>query len=196
MLKNLPLSILLITLPLSEVTGSEADTIKSTFKHLYIKAQYAGNLGLVSAGIGREFSNIFSLDLSYGYLPKFINGARVHTFSAKTSFLIKKFSLSPIQPTFHLGASINYAITQNTFLRYPAYYPEGYYLPNALHLCPFIRVGADIPRKDKKFDKLSVYSEIGTIEYEIYNAIRDKGVKFYDIWNICVGMSFHFTKNK
>jgi hypothetical protein len=196
MLKIILLTGMLITLPLSLVTGSMADTIKNAGKKLYAKAQYAGNLGLVSAGIGKEFSNIFSMDLSYGYLPKFINGARVQTFSVKTAFLVKKFALQGIQPAFHLGASINYAITQNTFLRYPAYYPEGYYLPNAFHLCPFIRVGADIPRIDKKFEKISVYSEIGTIEYEIYNAIRDKGVKFYDIWNICFGLSFHFTKKQ
>jgi len=196
MLKVLPLSVLIIVLPLSTVTGSDADTVKATGKHLYIKAQYAGNLGLVSAGIGKEFSDIYSMDLSYGYLPKFINGARVHTFSVKTAFLIKKFTLSGIQSAFHLGASINYAITQNTFLRYPAYYPEGYYLPNALHLCPFIRIGAEFPRKDKKYNKITVYSEIGTVEYEIYNAIRDKGVKFYDIWNISLGLSFHRTKKQ
>jgi hypothetical protein len=196
MTKNLQLSILIILLPHSLVDGSEADTIKTYGKHLYFKTQYAGNLGLISAGIGKEFSNVFSMDLSYGYLPKFINGARVHTFSAKTAFLVKKFSLSGIQPAFHLGASINYAITHDTFLRYPAYYPEGYYLPNALHLCPFIRVGVGIPRKDKKFGMISVFSEIGTVEYEIYNAVRDKGVKFYDIWNICFGLSFHFTKKQ
>jgi hypothetical protein len=194
MLKFLPLSLLIITLPLSQVTGNKADTVKGAGNHLYIKTQYAGNLGLVSAGIGKEFSKVFSMDLSYGYLPKFINGARVHTFSAKTAFLIKRFTIAGIEPAIHLGASINYAITQNTFLRYPAYYPEGYYLPNALHLCPFIRVGAGIPRKDKKYDKISIYSEIGTVEYEIYNAIRDKGVKFYEIWNICLGLSFHFHK--
>jgi len=196
MLKILPLSLVFIALPLLQVTGSNADTTNATGKHLYFKTQYAGNLGLVSAGIGKEFSNVFSMDLSYGYLPKFINGARVHTFSVKTAFLIKKFTLSGIHPAIHLGASINYAITQNTFLRYPAYYPEGYYLPNALHLSPFARVGVGVPRKDKKFNKISIYSEIGTIEYEIYNAIRDKGVKFYDIWNICFGVSFHFTKKQ
>jgi len=194
MLKNLPLTLLLISLSLASVTGKQADTVNATKKHLYYKTQYAGNLGLVSVGIGKEFNHIFSMDLNYGYLPEFINGASVHTFAVKGAFLIKKFALSGIHPSFHLGANINYAITQNTYLRYPSYYPKGYYFPNALHLCPFIRVGASLPWQNRKFDKIIIYSEIGTVEYEIYNAIRDRNVRFYEIWNICFGLTFHFSK--
>jgi hypothetical protein len=153
-------------------------------------------MGLVSAGIGKEYSGIFSMDLNYGHLPEFINGARVNTFAVKPAFRIIKFALSGIQPSVHIGASINYAITKNTYLRYPAYYPDGYYLPNALHLCPFLRATISAPLKDKKIEKISVYSEIGTVEYEIYNAIRDREVRFNEIWNLCFGLAFHFSKKE
>jgi len=194
MLKVATLAIVLITIPLFEVIGNKVDTINTTGKH-YLKVQYAGNMGLMSVGIGKELlNNKISTDLNYGYLPKFINGARVHTFGVKTAFLIKRFMLSGIQPSIHLGAGINYAISANTYLRYPGYYPDDYYLPNAVHFSPFIRIAAGVPRTGKKFDKISFYTELATMEYEIYYAFLNKEVEFYEIWNICFGMTFHFRR--
>lgn len=194
MIKITLIALVLIALPVLPIIGNQADSINDNKKHLYFKTQYAGNWGLASVGIGKEYGRIFSVDVNFGHLPEFINGARVNTFAVKPAFLITKFTLSGIQLSVHLGASLNYAITKNTFLRYPAYYPDGYYLPNALHLCPYIRATVSAPLKGKKIEKISVYSEIGTVEYEIYNAIRDREVKFYEIWNLCFGLAFHFSK--
>ena len=194
MLKVAALTIVLITMSHVGAIGNSADTTKSTGKN-YIKAQYAGSTGLLSVGIGKELLNEkLSVDLNYGYLPEFINGVRVHTFGMKAAFLIKRYKLSSIEPSFHAGAGINYAITANTYLRYPAYYPDDYYLPNALHVSPFIRISAGFPCTEGKFNKISFYTELATQEYEIYYAFLNKEVRFYEIWNICFGMAFHFRR--
>lgn len=184
----------LIALALSPLAAKDEDNVQDSKKHLYWKTQYAGNMGLVSVGKGREHGNIFSMDLNYGFLPKFINGARVHTFALRTALLVKRFSAGGIQPSLHLGASINYGIAENTFLRYPEYYPEGYYLPNALHLCPYARIGLGFPLKNKKMEKISLFSEFGTVDYQIYNVIRDKDVRFNEIWNLSFGLAFHYSR--
>ena len=110
------------------VIGDPVDTLKKTGPDLYVKAQFAGDLGLISIGIGEEFfNNKLSVDFNYGYTPNFLNGVRVHTFAIKHAIHLKEHYISGVNAGCYFGNVINYNITSNTYAKLPEYYPEGYY---------------------------------------------------------------------
>ncbi|NJK95030.1 MAG: hypothetical protein HC905_09075 [Bacteroidales bacterium] len=79
--------IILVTAPIFPgliKAQEKADTIKHP---LHVNFQYAGNVGLASVGLGTSFKNEkIYLGLIYGYLPKSLNDAEVHTIALKTYF--------------------------------------------------------------------------------------------------------------
>lgn len=160
----------------------------------YMRLQYAGNLGLFSAGYGRTFfNNHLFVDLGYGFLPKSVNGAKVHTLALKNTchfycFRLQKFEVSPL-----IGASLTYSIAPNTYLKYPDYYPEGYYMPNALHLLPFVGLSSTFSCRYNSIQKISLYSELGTVDYKLWYSFNSDYVKFSDIWNTSFGVIFHLN---
>jgi hypothetical protein len=175
--------------------GSTGDTIKAKCNPTDIQFQYAGNMGLVSAGIGKCFFNErFNTHLIYGYLPKSINGVSVHTFAVKSSYQIKDFKLSSsLKMGSYAGFSILYGITRNTYMKYPNYYPDEYYDSNALHIGPFIGFNMSLPVKSKKINKLFLYSELGSVDYQIYYGLKNKTVKPHEILNLSFGVSFRLA---
>jgi hypothetical protein len=178
--------------------GSENanDTIKPGSKQTYVKMQYAGNIGLVSVGAGyKSFSNRFSLDLSLGYLPKFINGIRVSTISLKPSFHFKEHSFSGVSTGFYMGTGINYSIGRNIYPKAPNYYPIDYVYPNAYNLNPFIGANAIFSLTNSRFGKLAIYTELGTVDYEIYYAFKRKEINFLETINLAFGIKIYLTKN-
>ncbi len=87
---------LLLTGALMVFPVESQDTNISKFakpeKELYVKTQYAGNMGFISVGVGSYFFNDkISADINYGLLSKYINGVRVHSFSIKPAYNFKEF---------------------------------------------------------------------------------------------------------
>lgn len=195
MLSVVLLILLLSTMTLLPVSGSGPGIMKTSCKSLYVKAQYAGNLGLASVGIGNEFfNNKLSTDLNYGYMPDFLNGVRVHTFAIKPAFHFKEQTISGFKAGCYIGTSVNYYVTSNTYIIFPHYYPEGYYLSNAIHSNPFIGGRISFPAKNRKSGRLSVYSELGTVDFKILCAVKNRKIEFDEIWNLCFGIVFHINK--
>jgi hypothetical protein len=162
----------------------------------YIRAQFAGNMGLFSVGVGHSFyNNRLFADLGYGYLPSSINGADVHTLAIKAVCNLFKYQINPVNPAFYLGTSLTYSITDNTYMKYPDYYPNGYYSPNAFHLNPFLGATVELPCFLPGLDAIWLYSEIGTVDYKIWYYIKNKTIDFDDIWNLCFGLTFHLKQN-
>jgi len=188
---------LFISVNLFSATGSQTDTLNKAGSHLYLKTQYAGNVGLVSAGAGGEFFNSrFSVDLNYGYLPKFINGVHVHSFSVKPAFRFKEHPISGLTAGCYSGIVFSYSIASNTFADIPSCYPEGYYLPNAFHLHPFVGTRLKFTSDNSRPYYLSLFTELGTTDYELLCALKNKEIRFYDIWNICFGLEIHLKSKK
>ena len=173
---------------------NQADTVTPTKKHQYIKTQYAGNIGFVSIGTGYEYKRT-SIDLSYGYLPKLVNGVRVHTLSLRPKVHFGQFVISRVKSGFYFGAGINYSFGRNIYGEIPNYYSIDYYWPNAFHLSPFLGGRVGFSSKKQKGKNVYLYSELGTVEYKIWYAMQNKKrIKPYDIWDICFGMTIPLRK--
>jgi hypothetical protein len=179
---------LICPMALASNNTSLSDSLKDV---KYVKAQYAGNIGFVSVGAGKTFWNQkVTLDLSYGYLPKTLNGVSVHTVAFKSIYHFKGKQLGKSRVGIYTGAGVTYNVTSNTYVRYPDYYPEGYYDSNAFHLIPFIGTKLSVPIDTRHFNRMSVYSEFGSIDYQIWYAIENKTIKLNQIWNFSFGLAF------
>jgi len=184
--------IALTTKTMLPVAGNKADTTAAMYATFYTKAQFAGNIGLFSVGIGNEFFNKkLSVDLNYGYTPKNINGALIHTIAIKPAFHSREFTISGIKADCYIGTAVNYNITSNTFHRLPDYYPDGYYVPNAFHSNPFVGTRIKIPGKIRVLRNLSLYAELGSVDYKIWYYIKNKKIKLHEILNLCFGLENH-----
>lgn len=164
---------------------------KKIFAPDYLNFQYAGNLGLGSVGIGYISKNEkHNFGLSYGYLPSSVNSVEVHTVSAKGAFNFKKHKLS--EKAFlngYVGTNLLYSITDNTYLKFPGYFPSDYYIANAIHLAPFLGIKIGSRKSITKFS----YIELGTLDYYLLNRIKYRRSRFSDSLNLCMGLTFPLT---
>lgn len=159
----------------------------------YINLQYAGNLGLGSVGFGYISENEkHNFGASYGYLPSSINSVEVHTISAKGAFNFRKHKLS--ENAFvngYLGTNLLYSITDNTYLKFPGYYPSDYYFANAVHFAPFLGLKVGSRKNISKFS----YIELGTVDYYLVNQIKYRRSEFSDCLNVCMGITVPLNKS-
>jgi hypothetical protein len=176
-----------------EDTIPAGETITAPY---YAKMQYAGNMGLASVGLGKTYyKDKLTLDFNYGYLPKEVNGSRVHTLALKSAYQFREHQISVFNIRYYAGISLNYAITDNTYLSYPDYFPSDYYNSNAIHLNPFLGIRLNLPEKKDTSGAIGIYVELGTVDYKIWYALANKEVKTNDIWNLCFGITTTLSNN-
>ena len=169
--------------------NAETQDTSNVDHQLYFKTQYAGNLGIVSVGFGKAFlKKKTTIDLNYGYLPKFINGSKVQTIALKATYHLIRKPICTIGTDLYLGSALAYSSACNTYSKYPDYYPEGYYQNNALHLNPYIGLLFYNPVKKKKKEFIEFYVELGTVDTQIGHAFLNETISFFDIWNLGFGI--------
>jgi hypothetical protein len=158
----------------------------------YINLQYAGNLGLGSVGFGYISENQkHNFGASYGYLPSTINSVEVHTISAKGAFNFRRHKFSKnAYVNGYAGTNLLFSITDNTYLKFPGYYPSDYYFANAVHLAPFLGLKIGSRKNISKFS----YVELGTVDYYLINHIKYRRSEFSDCLNVCMGITVPLNK--
>ena len=161
----------------------------------YAKFQFAGNIGFLSAGFGYQFLNnrLYS-EILYGYVPASISNAEtIHTITIKNTFpiinkTIKDIIISPIT-----GFTASFETGNNSFLKLPDKYPEGYYITNAFHFTFFI--GSNIHKNftDSKILKgTDIYFELGSVESYLLYAFLSKEVKLNHIFSSAIGINLYY----
>jgi hypothetical protein len=174
---------------------------RSVYKLLpdHAKVQIAGNLGLLSAGAGYSFlSGRVQPALLYGFSPASVTGSDIHTIANKNTIRIYQY---PVSSTFSLalsaGFSLNYSITENTYLFFPSYYPGQYHRTNALRAAPFISLHF-IFRKEGGglLQNMRPYVEAGTLDNYAWYAMRTRSFGFAEIWNLAVGVNIPLRKSR
>jgi hypothetical protein len=177
--------------------GNATDTVLIHKNPVYVQVQYAGNMGLVSAGIGTSFfSEKLSVCLIYGYLPKSMNDVTVHTIALKSSVrLFHHTSPCKKQIECYTGITLLRGITKNTYLLYPQYYPKDYYPPNAYHFALFTGAKhSSLIKNNPWFERIGAFVELGTIDYKVIQGLHSKYIGFFDLWNVSFGVSLYFLR--
>lgn len=96
----------------------------------YSKLQFAGSMGLLSAGIGWDYGkrNQWETDLLIGYVPRYSSSAKA-TFTIKQNFMPWNFNLGKnisMEP-LACGLYINTVLDEDFWVKEPDRYPKGYY---------------------------------------------------------------------
>ncbi|WP_299665683.1 hypothetical protein [uncultured Polaribacter sp.] len=162
----------------------------------YAKIQFAGNIGLLSVGVGYEIIHrAWYSEFLYGYVPESVSEAeKIHLITIKNTFPIctkemgTNFTLSPI-----VGFTASLETGNNSFLKVPEKYPKGYYITNAIHFTLF--TGVSIHKKfpnSKMIKGADFYFELGTVETYLWYAITSKEVKLNDIFSTAIGVNLYF----
>jgi hypothetical protein len=193
--KNITLSLALLYITLFTAQKSTVISKKSWYTPDYVKMQLAGNIGFVSVGVGYEvFEDVLFSELLYGYVPKSISRAdRIHLITIKNTFPVFKkeigenLTISPIA-----GFTTTLDIGTTTFTTLPNKYPDGYYVPTAVHFTIFGGVSVHQHFKNSKiFKGADFYFEVGTVESYLWYAITSKEVTMKNIFSLDVGVNFY-----
>lgn len=184
---------------LSNTVVAQVNTVKEQQRGWYlpthIKMQYAGNIGLVSFGPGYKWAKqVIQTDFLYGYVPHHKGDATIHTFTIKNTFQLytfyffDKFNLKP-----NLGFSISFEPGENSYMRVPSRYPEGYYGPNCFYACLNLGVYSHFNiDKESRFSGFDVYIEANTLaDYVFYNILAQED-KNNNIFSLALGVNICF----
>ncbi|MFK5854878.1 MAG: hypothetical protein QM503_02030 [Bacteroidota bacterium] len=131
-------ALLIITLAMvlstSEMSGQESSKIDSTKQSWllpdYVKLQYAGGIGFLSAGLGYTFINHrIDVSLFYGYVPTWFTVDDLHSVSLQfTAKLIriktnKNIEILPL----NIGWYLHHTFGNEYWVKLPDNYPDEYY---------------------------------------------------------------------
>lgn len=161
----------------------------------YAQIQFAGNLGLVSAGAGynmvRDKLHIGLLD---GYVPPSGNRRGINIISIKGSYdIIKLDVLKNKRLVPYSGLAVSYETTGNSFILLPDYYDARYYNPTAIRTSVFVGGKIEIPTGNNG-QRLDLCIESGTMDVYLYHYFRNKGLNFTEMFSGAIGLAWHFTR--
>jgi hypothetical protein len=196
-IKNL-LFVCMILLFFTKLYAQEPDLAKDKAWYIpdYVKMQFAGNIGVVSAGAGYQlFDKVLYSELLYGYVPESVSkAAKIHLITIKNTFPIYRKEIGnnlTITPIAGFTTTIDIGTT--TFTTLPGKYPDDYYVPNAFHFALF---GGVMIHKDfinpKIIEGVDFYVELGTVETYLWYGITSKEVGLSDIFSTSFGLNFYF----
>lgn len=151
-------------------------------------AQYAGNLGLFSAGVEREVGEHGALGLLAGYTPASAAGIEILAVGAKANYRFAPL-LANDKATIGLygGMGLFYYFGEQYSTRD---YPRGYYNypSSSWHLMPYLGirlVGNEAAHRD-----ITLYAEVGILDAYLMHYYNNPGyLNANDVINIGLGMS-------
>lgn len=164
----------------------------------YAKIQYAGSMGLVSAGIGWNYGkkDQWETDMMFGYIPKYTTEHSNLSFTLKENFIPwhkhignKGFSLEPLT----CGLYVNTIFDDDFWAQEPDKYPTPYYnFSTKIRLFVYLgqRILYEIPaEKRSRAKSFSFFYEISTSELYIITACNNpSSIKPTDYLHLSFGL--------
>ena len=176
--------------------GDPGDSTRSRRWYLphYVPLQFAGNIGFISTGVGYNSTRKdYQLALMYGYVPRSVAHASIHTITAKNNFPLLYHTLKNNQTIIpYLGLGLALEVGGNAFFKMPSHFPESYYdFPKNVHVIAY--GGARLQRifsDDISFLRgIEVYAEGGTVDVYLWYKTMSDSIKFRHIFSLAVGVN-------
>lgn len=171
----------------------------NNLKPAYTKLQYAGGIGLISAGLGWNYGSSaqWETDAMMGFIPAYSNQDAKMTLTLKQHFLPwnnrrlhQNFTFDPLS----CGLAVNSAFGNEFWVREPDKYPSSYYsfstkLRFWFHLGQ--RITYHIP-VDQRFQakSITVFYEISSCDLFIVSAVGNSYLKPTDYLRLAFGVKF------
>lgn len=176
--------------------GDPGDSTRSRRWYMphYVPVQFAGNIGFVSTGVGYNSTRKdYQLAVMYGYVPRSLAHATIHTITAKNNFPLLYHRLKNNQTIIpYLGLGVTLEVGGNAFFKMPSHFPESYYdFPKNVHVLAY--GGARLQRifsDDMRFLRgIEVYAEGGTVDVYLWYKTMSDSITFRQIFSLAVGVN-------
>lgn len=170
--------------------------------------QNAGNMGVVSAGIGWSYGKRrqWETDLLFGYIPKHDSSRGKLTTTLKGNFIPWNIRLNPSADLHTQGGWFFEPLTTSLYVNtvyghefwksQPGRYPDKYYefmsTKFRLNIALGQRITFKIPdNKRRRHNRISLFYEVGTCDLYVRAKFQDSSVKLKDLLGLSIGMKFH-----
>ena len=159
--------------------------------------QYAGNMGLMSVGIGWEYGKHkqWETNLMFGYLPKISSHRGKLTMTLKENYLpwSRYLKQGGRREPVSCGLYLNTVFGSEFWGNQPSRYPDKYYEPlnTKVHIHVFLgqRITKIIPANKRKFLKsISAFYEVSACDLYLRLLVMEKKVRLQDIMCLSVGI--------
>ncbi len=160
----------------------------------YSKLQYAGNMGLLSVGMGWDYGKReqWETDVLLGFLPKYNSSRNKLTMTLKQNFtpwdigLTDELSLSPLS----CGLYFNTIFGQEFWVSEPERYPKGYYgFASKVRFHIFIGQRLNLKLSpDKEANLITLFYELSTCDLYAVSAFTNSYLKPKDYLSLSFGL--------
>ncbi len=162
----------------------------------YGKVQYAGNMGLLSFGVGWAYgrNKQWETDIFVGFLPKYDSDKAKVTMTFKQNFMPWKCRFNEMWHFEPLacGLYLNTVLHNDFWVHQPDRYPNGYYwFSTRIRTNVYIgqRITFKIPERRRFFARsITAFYEISTCDYYILSHIGNKGYSVCDLISLSFGI--------
>lgn len=190
--------ILSITLFTGLAQSSHTERIEAKWMSLLPNigiAQYAGNIGFLSVGIGWDYGkeNRWETHFLMGYLPHFTFDDDAFTLTLREQYSPCVLSINDritISPT-NVSMSVNAVMNDEFWFTEPI--NTNYYRFSSkvrFHLGLGSRLNLYVPsEKKRRFARISLYYELSTYDLAVISIVRNRYVPFHDILSLGVGLN-------
>ncbi len=161
------------------------------------KLQFAGNMGLLSAGFGWDYGrrNQWETDLLFGFVPKYDSSRAKATFTLKQNYIpwslqIKesRFSAEPLT----CGIYLNTVFGDEFWTSEPDRYPKGYYgFSSKVRIHAFLgqRITYDIdPKRRFTAKAITLFYELSTCDLYLISAVTNRYLRPRDYLSLSFGL--------
>ena len=162
----------------------------------YIKAQFAGSMGLISIGTGWSYgrNKQWESDVLFGFVPKYSTKRSKMTMTIKQNFIPWNVSISDkinLKP-FYTGLYVNTIFDDDFWGKQPDKYSNGYYgFSTKIRFNVFIGQGWEYKFNSQKnllFKSATFFYEISTNELYIISSATNRYLKAKDILGLSLGL--------
>lgn len=160
--------------------------------------QYAGGIGLISAGVGWMYGphKVWETDFLIGFVPSYNTGGTKVTLTLKQTYapfnvqINKLFSYQPLA----CGLYLNSIFGEEFWTSEPKRYPEHYYgfstgIRAGINLGQRIKLNIP-PMRRRWCREIIFYYEANTCDLYLVSFFKNKDVSFWDILNFSFGLKF------
>lgn len=163
----------------------------------YANFQYAGSMGLVSAGLGWNYGkrDRWETDLMVGYIPKYTTNKAKVCITLKENFVPwnlqlknRDFYIQPLTSSFY----VNTVLSDEFWMNEPEKYPSSYYTFSTklrFNISIGQRIFYNVPAHIKLGIKsIAAFYEISTCDLYIISAIGNSNLKYTNYLHLSLGI--------
>ncbi|WP_276132587.1 hypothetical protein [Polluticoccus soli] len=190
--------ILSILLTLLLNTGIHAQNgFLKTIRPDHAQLQYAGNVGLLSVGLGYDLvKDKLHVTLMDGFVPASIAGSNINTVALKSTYDVVHFDIARKTLSPYAGLAAHFETSGNAYYtKLPdRFLDRKYYQMSAFHMAIVAGGKFGLPLGCRKGQRLELYVETGTLDSYVYYYIMNEPLNFTDMFSMAMGISYHFGK--